>query len=859
MGKMKSISSLAFYAFSFIVPMAIVVVSLYILAMYPFGDRALSVWDLQITYTYFYEWLRDCLSGDQNLFYSFSKSLGGNMYAGWASLLSSPINLLIIFFGDNPMDYVTFMIVIKFGLAGLTSYFYVNKRFELPRFMSLCLAVCYSMMLFMTTQSANPMWMEVVILLPLVMYGIYRVVHAGKIVLLYVSLFAVIVCNYYNGYMVCLFSILFYLFESYMHAPRAKRVCAGIMVNPGRFSIAFSLAVASSLFILLPTVIGLLAGKGAVPGGLFTFEFRYELPDVIRSFFLGVYEKELLPQMYTGTFVLICALWFFIGSGVQKREKIAAGILIGFMVVSTWYAPFDRIWLGLRDGNSFYCRFAFLVSALLLFVAARALSEGWCRRSFKGLGKAALIVFAIAVIILCDGNFPRKRFFFATVLMCALVPLLIIGADRFRESAVRRNALAIVLVLAVSAEALLSCHDILRIRLASDNPSFYSRYGAYYDEGKTALAEIDEKDGTDVDAYRMEKTYNFLSPYRRIALNETLAFGYNGVALYDSTYDDRVQNVLSRFGYTPDRSIRTSYNDPMIVSDSLLGIKYVSDDACPPGFIQSDIVSRWEGKEFYENPYALPLGYGASESIVETIDFDGNPFDYQNEFLNKLVGESVDCVVHVDTRLVEKNEEYWTWQVDVPESMPNNAILYGFFEYPYQLSVDLYDGDQYLYVYLDDWSQGIFPITAEAEDGIRTVTLDGAIPENASDLVFHAAYIDIDKFEAACNKLASNPFVIDTFEGGFVSGTFFSDGDGMLFTTIPYDSGWTVEVNGKVVEPRKIQDAFIALDVEEGENTIKMTYFPPFLVIALGLSGVAILAFAVASLWLYRKDKNAAV
>lgn len=853
--KRYGLSSL-FYALSFLAPCGIVVASFFILSMYPFGDRAVSVWDLQITYTYFYEWFRDCLAGNQNIFYSFSKSLGGNMYAGWSGLLTSPINWLILLCGDNPMDFVTLMIVLKFGLAGLTSYFYVRRRFALSRPISLCLSVCYSMMLFMTTQSANPMWMEVVILLPLVMYGVYCIVHRGKVVFFYVSLLATIICNYYNGYMVCLFSIMFYLFESYLFVPQAKRVRAGIMVNPGRFSIAFSLAVFSSLFILLPTVLGLLGGKGAVPGGLFTFEFRYDLNDLARSFFLGVYEKEQLPQMYCGTLTLICAIWFFLSDKIGKREKVAAGVFIGFMVFSTWYAPFDRIWLGLRDGNSFYCRFTFLVSALFLFVAARALSVGWEHRSYKGLVKAAAIVGIVAVVIYCDGNFPRTRFFVATIAMCVAIPLVVILLDRFRDNAFRRSALSAILVLAVSFEALLSCHGIFRTRLDSDNPSYYSRYGSYYEEGENALEEVDAKDGTDVNAYRLEKTYNFLSPFRRIALNETMAFDYAGIALYDSAYDDRVQNVLSRLGYTPDRGIRTSYNDPMIVSDALLGIRYVSDDECPPGFVESDIESTWEGKRFYENPYALPLGYKASSEILDEIEFDGDPFEYQNELVNKLVGEEVDCIVDVRGRLVERGDDEWVWEIELPADAPEGAILYGYFEYGWQLSVDLYDNDEYLYVYLDDWSQGVFPITAETEDGVHSIMLKGDIPENADDLVFHAAYVDMDKFGAACDKLASHPFEIDTFKDGEVAGTYVSDGDGVLFTTIPYDAGWTIEVNGTVVEPQVVQDAFIAFDVEAGENTIKMTYFPPALGLTAGLSGLAVAGFIASAVAMRRRDRQ---
>ena len=846
--------SLVFYLLAFVVPCGIVVASFYILNMYPFGDRVIATWDLQITYTYFYEWLRSCFAGQENILYSFSKSLGGNMYAGWASLLASPINLLIVFCGDNPMDFVTIMIVIKFGLAGLTSYFYARRRFGLTRLVSLCLSICYSMMLFMTTQAPNPMWMEVVILLPLVMYGIFCIVHRGKILFFYISLLAVIVCNYYNGYMVCLFSILFYLFESFLHAPNAHRVRARIMVNPGRFSVAFTLAVVSSFFILLPTVLGLLAGKGAVPEGLFTFEFRYDLNDVVRSFYLGVYEKELLPQMYCGTLTLICALWFFLSDLVGKREKIAAGIFIGFMVFSTWFAPFDRIWLGLRDGNSFYCRFSFLVSALFLFGAARMLSLSYVHRSFKGLVKASFVVGLLAVVIFCDGNFSRIRFFLATIAMCFAVPLLILGIDRSRDQVWRRRVLSVVLTLAVAFEALLSCYGVLRMRLFTDNPSYYSRYESYYDEGKRVIGELDDADGTDVNAYRMEKTYNFLSPFRRIALNETMAFGYAGVALYDSTYDDRVQNVLSRFGYTPDRSIRTSYNDPMIVSDSLLGIRYVADDECPPGFEDELDLSSWEGKRFYENPYALPLGYGSNAAILNEIEYNGNPFDYQNEFVNALVGSDVDCIVGLSTHLVSKSDEAWSWEVDTSEGIPENAILYGYFEYPYQLSVDLYDEDNYMYVYLDDWSQGVFPITSKSENGVHTITLKGSIPENATDLVFHAAYVDMDKFVDAYEKLASHAFDVEVFEGGNVEGVYDAEKDGLLFTTIPYDPGWTIEINGEKVEPHITQDAFISLDVQQGENYVKMTYFPPGLALGIAVSVAAIAVFAACAIVLKRRD-----
>lgn len=869
----QKVLSLGGYGAALIIPFLIVLAVLYTSSIYPFGEGVLAVWDLQITYTYFFEWFRSVLEGDANLFYSFSKSLGGGMYAGWASILVSPVNWFIVLFPDNPIDFITFMILVKFGLAGLTSYFYIRRRFTLSRPLTLCLSICYAMMLFMTTQSANPMWMDAVVMLPLVMYGLYLVVREGKVVLFFVSLLLTILFNYYNGYMICLFSIMFYLYESYLYAPKAPHVRARFMVNPGRFSGAFTLAVLASVFVLLPTVIGLMAGKGAVPDGLFDFEFRYQLNDVVRSLFLGVYEKEYLPQLYCGTFALIGMVWFFLNQKIGKREKIAAAAFIGFLVICTWYAPFDRIWLGFRDGNSFYCRFTFLIAALIIFVAARSL-EMLDKSTYKRLAIAAGIIALISFIILADGGHGGRRYFLATVAMCIAIPVCLVLINKYKTKDFIRIGASLVLIAAVSTEAYMSCDQAFAFRY-KNNKTTYSYYENYYKEGRAALSKIDENDNSEANAYRIEKTFNLLSPYRVIALNETMAFRYLGIALYDSTYDDRVQNLLHRLGYTPDRNIRTSYNDPMIVADSLLGIRYVADDALPYEYKETGLDKTWEGRSFYENPHALPLGYGASTDILETLEFNGNPFDYQNDLVNALAGEESDCLVAVKTQLISKEGEEWVWEVEAPD----DVSLYGYIEYPEspqrtaafatadnalaesqpeELSVDLYDGDEHLYVYIDNWSQGVFPITSESDDGVRTISLKGeALKDFNGEMTFYAAYVDQDSFESVFNKLASKPFNVETFEDGYVAGTYESDGRDILFTTIPYDSGWTIKINGEVVEPKMIQDCFIGLEVSEGNNVIEMTYSASGFAAGVVVSVGALALFMIFAVILHRRPLKA--
>jgi uncharacterized membrane protein YfhO len=898
------------YGAAFLIPVAVLFVSFVHIGMFPFGERNLEAWDLEISYTNGYEWFANCLTGNDSLFYSFSKSLGGNMLAGWAGASASPINLLRPLFGPNPVDFVTFMIVIKFGLAGITSLFYLRHRFKIHPVFSLGLSIGYAMMLFMTTQSANPMWMDVVILLPLILYGIYCLVHKGKVLLFSLSLLVVILINYYNGYMLCLFSILFYLFESFLAVPAARsgalegapRVRLGIMINPGRFSAAFTLTVLMGVVLLAPVAMQLIGGKGAIPPGLFTAGVRYQFIDGFRSFFLGVYEKEYLPQFYAGTLALIAFVWFFINEKIPRREKAAAAVLFGIMVVSTWLILGDRIWLGLRDGNSFYCRFSFLVSAILIFCAARALEtiglgtdhSAQDRESRlalqKKLYRSAFLIAITAVIIFLDRNLPGKRYLLAIIVMCVTI-VLVIKFLMNAKGATLRAALSVLLICAVSCEAYLSWHQIVSVRNAPN----YTEHGEYYRAGHETITEIETKDQDDADAYRLEKTFVFLSDSPPVQ-NEDLVFGYHGIQLYDSLYDKRVQNVLENLGYTYGFNVINAYTWPMITADSLLGLRFVISDTQPLGYISTDIECTWPGKHVYENPHALPLGFGAStealalndpgydfsdaqttrallgwdvsENKLPQGDKNENPFDYQNRLYAALLGESAsDSAAELLTTYrptsasIGSKDEQVLWEFEIPSASASD-YLYGYISYdgdlPWQGRVKLLvDGDRISSSYLGIWTEGIFPISASST-GTHRIALENIEDFDPSKFSLVVASLNNETFEAAVKKLRSAPFEIDVFEGGYVHGFYEASGDPdeILFTTIPYASGWTVKVNGETVEPLIAQDAFIALKLNAGMNEIEMTYSPPGLAIGCLISIGALMIFVVFVAIITRRDKK---
>jgi uncharacterized membrane protein YfhO len=881
-----------------------------------------------------YEWFQRVLGGDGSPFYAFAKSLGGNMSGAVSGYNLSPITLILLpIFGTNTIGFITAGIILKFGLAGVSAYFYLDRRFSLNRAVRICLSICFSMMLFMLSQAPNPMWLDDVVLLPLVMYGIFLLVTKGRFVLFYITLLLCIIISWYNGYMICLFAILFYLFECYLYKhdgfkasndsrsncdssdydnrcsnDKAKsdkgdnnsnnsnnsesKNCNNASDNdsssslnnrnklgklkqnrflryPCRFAIIFTLAVAASLIVLLPTALLLLGGKGAIPPGLFSLDTRFVFTDVLRSLFPGIYEKEYLPQLYSGLFVLIGVVYFMLSKNVQKRVKLATVIFIALMLVSAWLVVLDRVWLGFRDGNSFYCRFSFLHSFLFVFVAAMAFNNKH-KLEFRPLLVAALAVLVLGGIITLDDQFPRLRFTLIVIAICCLVPMSLYLLNKY-NSKLTRCLLSCLLVALISFEALLVSHWQFQFRTTADDQSPFSRYESYFMDGREQYDELQAIDNIHDNPYRVGKTYNYMTPFRRLSSNEGFVYGYSQVAQYDSFYDDRVQNVLARLGYAPDRGFRTTYNDSILPADSLIGIKYVASQEKPRGFKESELTKTQEGNRFYTNPYALPLAFVADNDILTNISFNKDPFDYQNRFYSALLGRDTKIFTKVQSRLLRTETDAitntssnasantsnavssWTWEI-LSEDTSN---LYGYFQYDWQLSVDLYDNDDYLYIYLDDWSHGIFPLSDNVgADNKKTVTLKGQIPNNATDLVFTSYRLNIKALEGATNALKKEPLNFTDFRDGFVSGNFQADSDKLLFTTIPYDSGWEIKINDQVVKPHIVQDAFIGLELQAGLNKIEMRYVAPGFIVGATLFAASLVTMTVMAIILRRRENN---
>lgn len=142
----------------------------------------------------------------------------------YAYYLASPLNLLILFFNDIQI-FVLVLTILKLALAASASAFFMRNRFSsIDNIWIIVLATCYGMMSYSISQKCNLMWLDALIMLPLICLGIYRLIMQNKKTFLFISVLVMVVCNWYMAYMCCLFSVVYFFFELFCTDEKKKYI-----------------------------------------------------------------------------------------------------------------------------------------------------------------------------------------------------------------------------------------------------------------------------------------------------------------------------------------------------------------------------------------------------------------------------------------------------------------------------------------------------------------------------------------------------------------------------------------------------------------------------------------------------------
>lgn len=849
----------------FLIPSALMFLLYIFMGVYPFGEGSVLVLDLNGQYVYYFEALRKILTEGGSFLYSFSRALGGEFMGIYAYYLASPLSLIVALFPKESItEALLVMILLKCGLSGFTFGFYIHKTRPRRPLMTVMFSCMYALCSFAVVMQHNVMWTDNLILLPIVLLGIEKLIKDGSLPLFVISLSAAVLSNFYIGYMMCIFSGI-YFFCYYFSKSKDE-------INPGkikyhflksfiRMGLSAIAVVCICAVIILPTYYSLSFGKTDFSDPSWAFEQKFDFADMITKFFYGSYDTvrpEGLPFLYTGTLTLILFPLYFLSGKVSVREKISSAILLCVLTVSMNGSVFDLIWHGMQRPNWLNYRYAFIFCFFLLLFAYRAFED------IKELGYRKVIAAsgAIAAILIIlqkfnYENMPDLTSVWASLGFCFVY--LILMKAVFSEKPAARSTASLCLVIIVCFE--LFTAGLLNM-YALDNDVLYSNrtgYRKFIDDVSVVVSDIKASDDS---FYRMEKT-----THRKT--NDNLALGIYGLSNSTSTLNASAIKFLNRMGFAS-KSHWSKYLGQTPVSDSILGIKYVisrTDSAVSPLYTE---VKEYPDISlvYYENPYALPVAFGVSSEYLSSSFTDDtmyrSPFEKMNLLVNHMTGETEGDEVFTGIEYTEYSttnlsETYTSAHIKF-QKVDSNVVaavtyyvtaecdgpLYCYFPSNYTREADLYINGEKNGTYFGNETYRIVDLGERSAGEMVSVRLELTKNElYIYDGAFYFWQLNEERFTNLMSSLAECPLEVTEHSDTVISGKINASPERtQIFTSIPYDEGWVVTCDGERLETFEAVDALLTFEVPEGEHEIRLEYAPRPVMIGNAISVVGILAFA---------------
>ena len=120
----------------------------------------------------------------------------------------------------------------------------------------------------------------------------------------------------------------------------------------------------------------------------------------------------------------------------------------------------------------------------------------------------------------------------------------------------------------------------------------------------------------------------------------------------------------------------------------------------------------------------------------------------------------------------------------------------------------------------------------------------------------YAVTMNDEQFKKGYEQLSADSLQVTDFKETRIDGTLNASDDGVIYTSINYDTGWSVYIDGEKVNEDNIVvvgDALLGVNVTKGSHTISFRYTPDGLVLG---AVVSVLALVTLLLLLFVKKKE---
>ena len=310
--------------------------------------------------------------------------------------------------------------------------------------------------------------------------------------------------------------------------------------------------------------------------------------------------------------------------------------------------------------------------------------------------------------------------------------------------------------------------------------------------------------------------------YFTVNYNEGLAYNYHSITTYTSSPINAQQELLDHMGYKTLLRCMNGATVSVLPTDSLLGVKYILSDIEIPGLKRINTLNTYNDKSAYENTFAMPLAFVCDDFDLDSVEYSDNPFSYTNEIYTHLFGLKEAVYQAIPYKIISESAK----ESDV-ELYPkdNHSALYG--------NVPTKDGGLAVIASIDEnppmyfltYRTSVFYIPPSTQDTIR-LKLTNKEEREGNFLDYQFYMLNEDVLARTSRQAQSRAAEFTEFSDHEIKMTVKGKAGEKLFTTIPYE-GWNITLNGKPVNCDVILGCFVGLTLEEGENSIELSYSMP--------------------------------
>lgn len=843
---------------SFFLPVLIMLTNFVLNRIYPFGDRSFLSTDLYHQYMPFMSGMLRAVKAGDGLAYTWNVGVGSNFLALYVYYLASPFHWLGLLVPEaHIMEFITYLVVFKIGLCGLTCFLYLDGRGRSAGasgrgvsvqsgcaagalgdgLMPLCFSMAYALSGFLAAYNWNIMWLDCVILLPLIVMGLERLVREGRPGLYCITLGLSILTNYYLSIMICIFLVLyfFFLYGTERHPmpggnPGRRRRAAAHLKPLGQFALYSLLAGGMAAVLLIPEVCAILE----TDFGDITFpkkvESYFSVLDVLARHCVGVTVEKGLdhwPNIYCGAGVFLFVPLYALSERIPARKRFGMLALAGILLLGFNTNVLNFIWHGLNYPDSLPARQSFIYVLLVLIMCQDGCSS--LELGEKARRERVLRVYlGAAAALLVVEKFVEHEDFRLGVEWLTLLFVTIYAAVLYMAFTHRRKRWQVVagwlIVVIVAAETGINtyCTSISNVNRDS--------YLEHQEDYKALYAWTEEReDGF----YRLEK-------FSRKTKNDGMLAGYPTASVFSSTLNSSVMDLYDRLGMRHSK-VYYGYDGATGLTSALLNVKYLFGESELFENSLYSIGKSLNGITVYEAVYTLPFGYVAPTEYDLPEGFEDSGLRLQNQMVHDL---------GLEGQLFTRCDRDASGQ-DVKFTVLEDGVYYGLITASGTKKVKVAGAD-YGEMEWNDLKKGSILYLGTLKKDAQVLITNNDSDDTSKGVSMDIYRMDESVLGEALDILSENHLEQMEYDSTHLSGRLTLEEPGRLILSVPYEKGWKVTLNGEKTEPALFGGTFMAFDLQPGEYELSMHYVPYGKYAGMIVSVLSILCFA-GILWMRRR------